>query len=610
MSILDSINEHRRALSTFTHLGLIIIAYIFSFYLRFELTLPQQYLVVIAKTLPLLLLIKVLIFHYFGLFSGIWRYVSIDDAWRIIKATTLSTIIFIFGVIFTHGLVGYPRSVFILDWVLCTVFVGGVRFFSRFFRESYSISLQNFAKNVIIVGAGDAGVMVLKEYRRNPSLGATVVGFIDDDPTKKNLRIQGVKVLGNRKDIPQFVRNYQAQEIVIAMPSAEGGAVREIIAHCQIPGVKIKIVPGLHRIITGDLEVKPRDACPEDLLGRETVKIFKEEIRDYINSRRVLITGAAGSIGSELTRQIAKFKPAGIVLLDHNENDAYFLQMQLKVKYPELKFDIAIGDINDVSLLKHVFSHYRPQVVFHSAAYKHVPLMEDNPAAAIKNNVFGSRNLIYAAHHYGIERFVLISTDKAVNPISVMGMTKRIAEMVLQAKAKTSKTRFMAVRFGNVIGSSGSVVPLFKKQIEEGGPLTVTHPDAKRYFMSVQEAVSLVLQAAAIGKGGEIFILDMGEQIRIVDIAEDLVALSGLRLGKDISIEFIGLRPGEKLSEEILLNTEKDLVTKHDKIYVTQPNNFEPPNLRRQLKELEHLATTMQKDKIKARIEEIISGGR
>lgn len=608
MNIYYFFNKYRRILSTITHLLIIIFSYVFSFFLRFEFTLPNQYIAIILKTLPLLLIIKIVVFYYFGLFSGIWRYVSMNDLWRILKASTISTIIFIIAVIFIHGTTGYPRSVFILDWVLCNVLVGGVRFSSRMLKESYNAFSGVRQKNVIIVGAGDAGVMILKEYRSNPSVGANVVAFVDDNPAKNNLYLQGVKVLGNRKDIPEIVKNCQVEEIVIAMPSASGEIVRQIIAHCQIPGIKIKIVPGLHKIINGELEVKPREVRPEDLLGRETVKICEDEVSEYIKNKAVLITGAAGSIGSELVRQVASFGPKNIIILDHNENDVYFLQMELKVKYPELNFQIVIGDICNISLLKHVFSSCRPQVVFHSAAYKHVPLMEDNPFAAIKNNIFGSRNLIYASHHYGVERFVLISTDKAVNPISIMGMTKRIAEMILQSKAKSSPTRFMAVRFGNVIGSSGSVVPLFKRQIEEGGPITVTHPQAKRYFMSVHEAVSLVLQASAIGKGGEIFILDMGEQIKVVDIAQDLVALSGLKLGKDIAIEFIGLRPGEKLSEEILLNAEKDLVTRHNKIYITHPADFDIHKLRMQLKDLANLSEATQKERIVSKIKEIISG--
>ena len=601
------ITRYRRTLVALIHLVLIVFAYTFSFYLRFEFTLPQEYAALILKTLPLLVLIKMLVFYRFGLFSGLWRYAGIEDLWRIIKATSISTVFFFGGIIFTHGILGYPRSVFILDWILCTSFINGVRFFSRLFREIFRFSVAKRLKKVLIVGAGESGVMVLKEYRKNPYMNAEVVGFIDDDSAKRHLHIQSVKVLGGRDAIGAVVERYGVEEIVIAIPSAKGEDIRQIFSYCEIPNVKIKIVPGFDKIINGELEIKPREVKPEDLLGRETVRIDEKELEFYLKDKRILVTGAGGSIGSELCRQIARFSPREVILFDHNENDAYFLVVEFKIKYPQIKFKTVIGDIKDIGLLKHLFSSYRPEVIFHSAAHKHVPLMEENPAAAVKNNVIGSRNLIYAADHYKVERFVLISTDKAVNPTSVMGMTKRIAEMILQAKAKNSKTKFMAVRFGNVIGSDGSVVPLFKKQIEEGGPVTVTHPEAKRYFMSVREAALLVLQAAAIGKGGEIFILDMGEQLKIADIAKNLIGLSGLKLGKDISIKFIGLRQGEKLSEEMILHTEQDRLTKHDKIYITQPHDFDPVRLRRQIKDLERLAHIMSEDKIVPKIKEIIS---
>ena len=323
--------------------------------------------------------------------------------------------------------------------------------------------------------------------------------------------------------------------------------------------------------------------------------------------KRILVTGAGGTIGSELCRQIVRFMPKQIILFDHNENDVYFLKVEFETRYPQINFKTIIGDIKDIGLLKHLFSYYNPQVIFHSAAHKHVPLMEENPAAAVKNNVIGTRNLIYAANHYKIERFVLISTDKAVNPTSVMGMTKRIAEMMLQSKAKNSKTKFMAVRFGNVIGSSGSAVLLFKKQIEEGGPITITHPEAKRYFMSVNEAASLVLQAGAMGRGGEIFILDMGEQMKIIDIAKNLITFSGLQPEKDISIKFVGLRPGEKLSEEMFQNIENGQVSKHEKIYITKPNDFDPIKLRRQIKKLERFVNIMNERETRRMIKEIVS---
>jgi len=597
---------YRRILVFLAHLIIIAAAYILSFYLRFEFSISPDYWNLIRQTLPLLIIVKMLVFYFSGLFSGLWRYTSIGDFWRIIKASLAASFIFILGVTFIRGLIGFPRSVFILDWILCTSSVGGVRFLSRLFREILRLSYVKKGKNVLIIGAGEAGVMILREYRHNPYMNAKVVGFIDDDRLKINSHVQGVKVLGDRKQIPEVVQNYGVDEIVIAIPSVRGEEIRDILSYCEASNAKIKIIPGLHKIISGDLELKPREVRPEDLLGRETVSINEKEIESYIRGTRVLVTGAGGSIGTELCRQIARFSPQELILLDHNENNVYFLIAEFKTRFPDIKLKTVIGDIKDIGLLKYVFSRFKPEIIFHSAAHKHVPLMEENPVAAVKNNIVGSRNLIYAAGHYKIERFVLISTDKAVNPTSIMGMTKRIAEMILQAKAKNSRTKFMAVRFGNVIGSDGSVVPLFKRQIEEGGPVTVTDPQAKRYFMSVTEAVSLVLQAGAIGKGGEIFILDMGEQLNILELAKDLIALSGLEPGKDISIKFIGLREGEKLSEEILLNTERDSVTKHNKIYVTRPEEFDPVKLRRQVKELEGLANVMDEVKIIAKIKDIV----
>ena len=606
MKIKVLILKNYKILTILIHLFLIIAAYFLSFYLRFEFAVTSDYLSLILRTLPILILIKMSLFYYFGLFFGLWQYASTDDLWRILKATSISTILFILALIFIHGLLGFPRSIYILDWILCTGFVGGARLLSRLLREAFKVRLGERSKKVLIVGAGEAGIIVLREYRNNPSMNASVVGFIDDNPTKLNLRIQGVKILGDRRAIADIVDRYQVDEIVIAMPSAKGEDIRQIVSYCQIPNIKVKIVPGLHKIINGDLEVKPRDIKPEDLLGRETVKIDEKEIAFYIKNKRILVTGAGGSIGSELCLQIVRFAPEQIILFDHNENDVYFLTVEFKTRYPSIKFKTIIGDIQDIGLLKRVFSRYKPHVVFHSAAHKHVPLMEENPAAAVKNNIIGSRNLIYAAHHYNVERFILISTDKAVNPTSVMGATKRISEMILQAKAKNSKTKFMAVRFGNVIGSDGSVVPLFKRQIEEGGPVTITHPEAKRYFMSVNEAAQLVLQAGAIGRGGEIFVLDMGEQIKIIDLARDLITLSGFVPDKDIPIKFTGLRAGEKLSEETLLDTENEKATKYDKIFIAQPNDFNLTRLRKDIKELERLAGIMREDEIILKIKQII----
>jgi FlaA1/EpsC-like NDP-sugar epimerase len=598
--------KYRRLLIVLTHFFLVSVSYWLAFLLRFEFEIPSLYWAIFQKTLPVIILIKMVVFYYMGIYHGLWRYVSIGDLWQIFKATIISTLVFVLVVVLLHGFVGFPRSIFILDLIISVSLIAGVRFFTRLIREKFKPAIIYKRYNTLIVGAGQAGILMLKECRNNPSIGMYVRGFIDDDPAKKNQVIYGVKVWGNHKDIPDLVNKLAIEEIILAIPSAKGEIIRQILSYCQIPGVRIKIIPGLGKILQGELEIRPRPVQPEDLLGRETVKVNQDEIRHYIKNKRILVTGAGGSIGSELCCQIAEYAPSQIIFLDHNENDLYFLLVELKAKYPGIKIKTIIGDVRDIGLLKHFFSKYRPQVVFHSAAHKHVPLMQDNPIAAVKNNILASRNLIYAANHYRVERFVLISTDKAVNPISVMGMTKRLAEMILQAKAKNSKTKFMAVRFGNVIGSSGSVVPLFKKQINSGGPVTVTHPEAERYFMSIQESVALVLQAGALGKGGEIFILDMGEQIKIVDIAKNLIALSGLTLGKDISIEFVGLRDGEKLSEELLLNIEKDRVTKNKKIYVTEPNHFDPTKLRKHLKELERYVNLMDETKVIKKIKEIL----
>jgi FlaA1/EpsC-like NDP-sugar epimerase len=598
--------KYRRIFILTTNLFLISLSYYVAFMLRFDCNLAGgDYFCVFLKSLPFLVLVKLLFFHYFDLFRGLWRYVSIYDLGQIIKANAAATVVLIFSNVFIFS--SYiPRFILLNDFIICVSFIGGIRFLTRIIRERYRVpSLRSEQINVLIVGAGEAGILLLKEYKNNPMLGE-VVGFIDDDKSKQNEAIQGVSILGDRQAITSVAKAYDVSEIILAIPSAKGEVIRDLVACCKVPNVKLKIVPGLAKIISGELEISLREVRPEDLLGRETVSIDESEIAKYLKDKKVLITGAAGSIGAELCRQMANFSPSEIILIDHNENNLYFLTIELKAKFKNLNIKSVIGDINDVGLLKKIFSQCKPQVVFHAAAYKHVPLMEENQIAAVKNNALGSRNMIYAAHHYKVDRFVLISTDKAVNPINIMGLSKRLAEIFLQAKAKRSNTKFMAVRFGNVLGSDGSVVPLFKKQIENGGPITITHPETTRYFMSIKEAVLLVLQAGAIGSGGEIFILDMGEQIKILDLARDLVALSGLELGKDISIEYIGLRPGEKIKEELLLDKDKDKITKHDKIYISQPEELDVVALRKQMKELEGYVNSTDKEKVVKKMKEIV----
>jgi len=596
--------HYRKAFIIIAHFAVIIISYLGSFLLRFEFSIPKNELTAFYIGFICLIIAKPAVFWFFGLYQGLWAYASIDDLSKIIKANIMASVILITSVVILGGH-SFPRSVFITDFFLCTSLVGGLRFISRFIKEGYYRNYDFHSKKVLIVGAGDTGIMLLREYRKHPSMGR-VVGFMDDSQMKLNGSIHGIKILGPREDIPRIAEKYEIDEIVIAMPLVRGDQMRNILSFCEKTQAKIMIAPQLNKILSGKLVIRPREVQPEDLLGRETVTIDLKGVSAYIKGKVVLITGAGGSIGSEIARQIARFDPKEVILFDHHENFIYFLDIEFKVKYPEIRIKTFIGDIRDVGLLKQIFSKNKPQIVFHAAAHKHVPLMEENPVAAAKNNIFGTRNLIYAANHYGVDKFILISTDKAVNPSSVMGMSKRIAEMILQAKSKRCRTKFMAVRFGNVLGSSGSVVPLFKKQIAEGGPVTITDPDVERYFMSAKEAVMLVLQAGALGQGGELFILDMGEQIKVVDIAKNLIALSGFTLGKDIEIKLIGMRPGEKLSEELLLDKEKDKASKHEKIYTSPPQEIDKPLLDKRLKELKYLADIMDGPEVVKKMKEII----
>jgi len=600
-----ALDKFRKLIMVFIDLLLINLSIFLAFMIRFDWQLvsipvnPCLYFMLSAS------IVRITLFAIFGMYQWSFRYASISEAINILKAVTIGSLSLVTIAFFTQRM-SMGRSVLLIDYLICLFLVGTSRFSPRILIKFKQLRYTNL-KRVLIVGAGSAGEMVARELINVRKRIYQPIGFIDDNPTKKNTRIHGIKVLGNTGEIADIVKEYRVEEVVIAIPSVKGELIRDIISHCERAEAKFKILPGLHQILTGEVDIKQiRDVKPEDLLGRKVVQINDAEVKSFLQDKTVLVTGAGGSIGSELCRQIVRFNPKQLILYDYNENDIYFLEIELKLKYPYVKFKTIIGDIKDIGLLKYTFAKYRPQAIFHSAAHKHVPLMEENSPAAVKNNVIGTRNFIYAAEHYGVEKFVLISTDKAVNPTSVMGATKRIAEMLIQAKAKNSRTKFMAVRFGNVIGSSGSVVPLFKKQIEEGGPITVTHPEIKRYFMSVNEATQLVLQAGAIGKGGEIFILDMGEQIKIIDLAKNLVTLSGLEIDRDIPIKFIGLRPGEKLHEEILHKIESDKVTKHDRIYVTQSNDFDPVKLRKDIKELERLVNIMAEDKIINKIKEMV----
>lgn len=570
-----------------------------AFFIRFGIFFSHPELLEIYWKLAVpLMAVQPVIFYFFGLYHWSFRYASLSEALRLFGAVSLSSLMlisFVALVLFQQFPTEVGRTVLLINYLLSLLAHAAFRFSFRVLLKAHH-KYQNHIyrkelKKILILGTGDAAEIVVRELLNGQSEKRRYepVGLIDDDPNKKNLRIHGIKVLGGMDQIPPLVKQYGVEEILIAMPYASGEFIRRLIAQCRETNIKLKLVPGLEKILSDKVNMKQvRDVLPEDLLGRPVVEIYNEQVRTFVQNKVVLVTGAGGSIGSQLCRRLAEFEPQMFLLCDLYENNVYFLHLELKKKYPLISFRTIIGDTRDIALLKHTFSKYRPNIVFHAAAHKHVTLMEENPVAAAKNNVLATRNLVYASNHYGVEKFVLISTDKAVNPVSRMGLSKRLAEILVQNKARQSRTKLMAVRFGNVIGSEGSVVQLFKKQIEEGGPLTVTHPDMKRYFMTIDEAAQLVIQAAAMGEGGEIFILDMGEPIKILDLARHMVTLSGMEVDKDIKIEFIGLRPGEKLYEQIILDPEQNELTRHGKIFVAYGGLSYPlRQLRQDLKALE-----------------------
>lgn len=606
--VKEILDQYRKPILFCVDLFLINGAMFLAFMVRFDWQLSAGLLKTCGYCMLASTVIHVFLFKLCGLYEWSFRYASISEAVNVLKSLTISTLVLVSMAFFAQQVQTIGRSVLVINYLFGVFFISASRFLPRVLLKFKHLNHSHKTlKRVLIIGAGAAGELIARELINARNRIYQPVGFVDDNLSKQRSRIHGIKVLGTTDQIKEIVGNCNVEEIIIAIPSATGRTMRSIISKCERTEVKIKTVPEFQKILTGDITIKTlRDVQPEDLLGREKVTIDPKDVNNFIQDKIVLVTGAGGTIGSALCRLIAQYDPKRLLLWDINENDTYFLRLELLDKYPHLKLETLIGDVRDIGLLKHVFSGYKPQIIFHSAAHKHVPLMEDNPVSAIKNNVLASRNLIYASEHYSAETFVLISSDKAVNPTSVMGASKRIAEMMIQAKATTAKTKFMAVRFGNVIGSSGSVVPIFKQQIEKGGPVTVTHPEVKRYFMTANEASQLVLQAGALGKGGEVFILDMGEQIRILDLAKNLIILSGLDPNQDIEIKFVGLRPGEKLYEETLLDTEHDKATQNNKIYIAQPNYFNPKQLRSDLRELEKLATLMAEDKIITKMKQML----
>ena len=579
-------------------------------YVRYNLFFEPQaieFIENIFQYLPVNLILTVIVFAAFRLYQGIWKYASASDLVNIILACLVSAVTQTVGM--TLMGLRFPRSYPFMYFAVLTAGISIFRFTYRiiaYFRQKQQGLIKEGKTNTMIVGAGEAGNTLLKELQNSKFVEQNVCCLVDDDPGKIGKYLRGVLVAGNRKDICRLAEEYHIDEIMIAIPSASHAEIQELLDICSQTSCKLKVLPGIYQLVNGEVSVsKLRNVEIEDLLGREPIDTQVESIMGYVSGKVVLVTGGGGSIGSELCRQIARHEPRQLVIFDIYENNAYDIQQELKRDYPELNLVVLIGSVRNTHRINGVFEKYHPQIVYHAAAHKHVPLMEDSPNEAIKNNVMGTYKTAQAADKYGVSRFVLISTDKAVNPTNIMGASKRLCEMVIQMMNNRSKTEFVAVRFGNVLGSNGSVIPLFKKQIEEGGPVTVTHPDIIRYFMTIPEAVSLVLQAGARAKGGEIFVLDMGKPVKILDLALNLIRLSGLKPYEDIDIVFTGLRPGEKLYEELLMDEEGLQSTDNKLIHIGKPIDFDEELFIHQLEELDELSR-MDSPKIKEKVMEVV----
>lgn len=564
----------RHIIKLFLDMVLLSSAFIFSFMIKFEGDWGKHFKIrYVAHFLFAYIILNLIL--KINLKS--WRYTDSLDVFNMISTVALSNILYILGIVFLN-LAKFPMGLFFLLIIFEIVFLLMGRYIIRIKRTLVSIQRGKKCKidktRVLIMGAGEAGEALLIESRKNSDFKLKIIGLIDDDPEKKDMILHGKRVWGNRFDIPRLVDEFDISEIIIAIPTMRGKEIKEIYKLIDMEKVQIKILPSYNEILEGSSYLNQiRDVKVEDLLGREIIHVNSKNIANGIEGKVVIITGGAGSIGSELSRQVAKYNPQKLINIDLNENSIYFLELELKRKYPNLDIISEIGNIREKEKMEYLFKKYRPNIVFHAAAHKHVPLMEHNPEEAIKNNIFGTKNIIDLSDKYEVDRFVGVSTDKAVNPTNIMGATKRVVEMLVEDKDTKSKTKFIAVRFGNVLGSNGSVIPLFKKLINERENITVTHPEITRYFMTIPEAASLVIEAGIMSKGGEVFILDMGESVKIMDLAKNLIELSGLTLGEDIDIEIIGLRPGEKLYEELLYDVKSARKTENKKIYIAKLND-------------------------------------
>lgn len=624
---------------------LVIASLYLAYAIRFEFQIPAWYLEVVYSNLPLILTVKMAVFILFNVYRGMWRYTSLVDIINVVKAVSIASLIVLGVIMLKHRFEGFPRSVFIIDYILSLMFIAGLRIGIRLYYQSLGNSLPSSSllgrlavktdrKKLLIVGAGDAAEKVVREIFDNKALPYKIVGLVDDDSAKIGRSLHGIPVLGALVDLKEVIAKTEPSEILIAMPSAARDQMGRVVQFCQGSGLPFKTLPGMGEIINDKVSIKSiRDVSYKDLLGRPAVRLELEKIEEVLKGRTVVVTGAGGSIGSELCRQIIRFKPKLLILFDAGEENLYRIEMELLHDLGFADYVTILGKVQIENLLHHVFSKYKPDVVFHAAAYKHVPMIERNPWEAVYNNIIATNCLIKASVRSGVRRFILVSTDKAVRPTNVMGTSKRVTEKLMQAYSCCQKqwlreeddnnmengriTRFMAVRFGNVLGSSGSVIPLFKKQIERGGPVTVTHPEITRYFMSIEEAAQLILQAGSMDKGrelgdfegGEIFVLEMGTSVKISQMARDLIRLCGKEPDTEIEIKYSGLRPGEKLFEELITEGEGILATDHEKIMVLQTNSMDWDGFVELMKKLEELkadAKDHDGKAIKAKLKELV----
>ncbi len=576
--------------------GLAAAAWYLAFRLRFDPEIPPYYHTLLVRTIGIVVAIQLVVFVLFGFYNRWWRYVSTRDMWGAARGATVACLVSSLVVYFASPVqqIRLPRSVAIMDWLLLLAFVAGARMLARTIMERPSArGLVARGKEVIVVGAGDAAQLIVKEMLKTPSLGYTPIGLVDDDPRKKNLRLHGVRVLGTGDDLPHLLAEHHPDEVLIAIPSASGEVRQRIVDMTREARVPVKTLPGLYELIAGNLGLagQIRPVQVEDVLGREPVEVDLHAVASYLVDETVLVTGAGGSIGSELCRQIARIGCKRLILVEQAETPLFEIERELVSERGFAPSVPVLADVGNRAKLRHVFERYTPGVVFHAAAYKHVPLMEANPLESVRNNTLATRVMAEVAIEFGVERFVLVSTDKAVNPKTVMGQSKALCEWIVEAYGARANgpTQFVAVRFGNVLGSSGSVIPIFRRQIERGGPVTVTHPEMTRFFMTIPEAVSLIVQAGAIGQSGQVFVLDMGEPVTILDLARSMIRLSGKEPERDIPIEFIGVRPGEKLHEELWGDGETVLRTTHQKILTVTRPAIDAGWLEDELAELEHL---------------------